>query len=146
MDKTAVRIVTLLAIGATFLSTAACSGSGSDSRTSDTIFREEFVNAYFELRKTGLRSGGMDITLDARDSVLAQLGLTEDELLACVDVWGSDGEIMLSIWEEVDSLMRAARDPRREEAEKRLGEPGEKGTDGEEVGGDGRDMREAGGR
>lgn len=87
----------------------------------DTISRTTFVEVYYELRKKGLRSPGMEITIEGRDSVLAEHGVTEEDLLAFVDAWGSDFELMRGIWEEVDSLQREDR------MEGRGGETGREG-------------------
>jgi hypothetical protein len=51
----------------------------------------------------------MEISIQARDRILADLGVTEDDLLTFVDVWGSDAEMMVTVWEEVDSLLKAER-------------------------------------
>jgi len=77
--------------------------------------REDFVQAYYQLRVEGLRSPEMEISLEARNRILEDLGVTEDDLLNFAEVWGSDGEVMQEIWQEVDSLMREARRERAED-------------------------------
>ncbi|MBT8396064.1 MAG: hypothetical protein HKO65_01755 [Gemmatimonadetes bacterium] len=131
------RFVTLLMLVSTPLTSLACGGPEPDPAATDAISRERFIEAYFELRKVGLRSRGMDITLDSRDSVLAELGLTEADLLTFVDVWGDDGEMMISVWEEVDSLMMESRRAQGEVGEGVYGSSAEDGGRND----DGRDGR-----
>ncbi len=136
------RFVTLLASVVISFPTAGCTGSGPDA--AETISRDEFVQAYFALRRAGLRSPGMDLTLDARDSVLAHLELTEADLLTFAEVWGAEGEVMLSVWEEVDSLMQATRSYQGEEPGEGADDPGGEETGSYEPGGEAGDRREAG--
>lgn len=109
------RIPVFILIAAVLLSAAACDGTGSDPRTKDAISRETFVQAYYQLRSEGLRSSDTEITLVARDRILNDLGVTAEDLLNFVDVWGRDGEVMQGIWQEVDSLERESRRSRAED-------------------------------
>jgi len=97
------------------LSSSACTGAGSNPQEDLAIPREDFVQAYYQLRVEGLRSPEMEISLEERNRILDDLGLTEDDLLTFAEVWGSDGEVMQGIWQEVDSLMREARRERAED-------------------------------
>jgi hypothetical protein len=101
-------------MGAVTLSAVACTRAGVNPRADEAISREAFVQTYFELRVAGLRSPQIEISIEARDSILANRGLTEEDLLTFVDVWGSDPEVMRGIWEEVDSLEKAGRISREE--------------------------------
>ena len=109
LDIIALRIVTFLTAGTLVLAIAGCAGSGSNPGEGDTISRDTFIRAYFELRMKGLRSPQMEISREDRDRVLNEVGVTEEELLTFVDLWGTDLEMMQGIWENVDSLMREAR-------------------------------------
>jgi len=109
LDIIAVRIVTFLSAGTMALTVAACSGFGSNPGEGDTISRDTFVRAYYELRLEGLRSLQIEISIEARDRVLEEVGVTEEELLSFIDLWGTDIEMMQGIWEEVDSLQREDR-------------------------------------
>lgn len=51
----------------------------------------------------------MEIGLQARDSILNDLELTDTSLLLFAEVWGGEGDVMQAIWEEVDSLLRGDR-------------------------------------
>ena len=99
-------------MSAVFLSAVACGGSDSNPRAGETISRDAFVAAYRQLRVEGIRSPDTEISLLDRDRILADLALTEEDLLTFVDVWGTNGEVMKGIWEEVDSLMRQDRSVR----------------------------------
>jgi len=108
-DRKSVRTVTFFAIGAVLLTAAGCGTGSSGPSHSDTISREQFVEAFFHLRKEGLRSPSMEIGLEARNRILQELGLEEEDLLAFAEAWGDDGAMMQSIWEDVDSLLRIDR-------------------------------------
>lgn len=84
---------------------------GSEETAEETIPREKFMEAYIELRITGLKAEGQEMTLTMRNRVLDSLGVTEEELLHFVDVHGTDVGYMRSLWEEVDSVLDARRRP-----------------------------------
>ncbi len=92
---------------ALLLPLGACNGSGGDD--AETISREAFVEAYYRLRVEGLQSTEMEIPIRARDRILADLGLSEEDLIRFAEVRGADYQLMQGIWEEVDSLLRANR-------------------------------------
>ena len=129
-DTKNVRIVTYLLLGAAGFLLAGCGGSESNSGGEDLISRETFIETYFQLRIAGLRSPQVDITLEARDEVLDEMGVTEDELLACVEYWGTDAEMMQGLWAEVDSLIRQARTQTeiQEPGDSEEGRPGARGN------------------
>lgn len=139
------RIVTFLFgvwAGSMALALAACGGSGSLSGEADTISRDTFIQAYLELRIEGLRSLGSEISIEARDQILEEVGVSEEELLAFVEYWGTDPLMMEGVWAEVDSLMREARqvDLERdadEEEEENPGRVRDSGGEGSGPGGQG---------
>lgn len=90
-----------------FFLPSGCGGPGPGQE--DVISRDAFFQAYYDLRMAALRSPGLQISLEGRDSVLNALGLTEEDLLEFTEAWGEDSGMMLGIWEEVDSLMREER-------------------------------------
>jgi hypothetical protein len=96
-------------LATTFLFFLPSGCGGPDPVQEDVISRDAFFQAYYDLRMAALRSPGLQISLEGRDSVLNALGLTEEDLLKFADTWGEDSEMMLGIWEEVDSLMREER-------------------------------------
>ena len=81
-------------------------GAAACGAAPDTISREEFVEAYVALRAAELERAGNVIPDEARDSVLAAGGVTQEDLDAFVEAHGRDVVLMADIWTEVDSLMR----------------------------------------
>ena len=106
------RIPRFFPVVALALVTAACSPSAESPEEAEVISRDTFVEAYYRLRKEGLRSPEMEVTLDGRNRILDEMGLTPEDLLRFAEVRGPDGEFMLSVWQEVDSMLRADRDVR----------------------------------
>ena len=89
---------------------ASCSSGGPGTEKDETIAREVFVRAYVDLRVAALTGPTLEITPEEREQILADAGITEEDLLEFVEVWGSDVQIMKETWEEVDSLMQEERD------------------------------------
>lgn len=92
-------------IGLTLLLPLVACDDGSRPDSPETIERETFIATYVALRRTGLATGG---TPDAarRDSVLAEHGVTEDDLLGFVEAHGTDVEYMDEAWREIDARIR----------------------------------------
>ena len=85
-------------------------GCGDSSEELDGIItREEFVQAYSELRVSGLRADGGKIALEERDRILAELNLTPEDLIEFVEVHGRDVPFMQEVWEEVDHNLETRR-------------------------------------
>lgn len=82
-----------------------CTSNGPDPVGEEAISREAFVEAYRELRIAALRNPTGEIDLRDRDRILADLGVTEEDLEQFVEVWGRNGPFMEGVWHEVDSLM-----------------------------------------
>lgn len=120
------RIPAFISVGALVFSVVTCGPGESNPRADEAISSEAFVQAYFQLQTVGLKSPQREIDLRTRDSILSDLGLTEEDLLTFVDVWGGDGEVMVGVWQALDSLMR---EERSSEAEDPTGEDYEPGED-----------------
>ena len=73
------------------------------------ISREEFVQAFSELRVSALRAEGGEIALEERDRILAELGLTPEDLMDFVEAHGRDMGYMQEVWEEVDHNLETRR-------------------------------------
>ncbi len=86
---------------------AAACDSGAPA-PADDLGRELFVDAYVELRLAAMRSPDGVIPAGERDRVLAELGSSEDGMLAFVDVHGEDLEFMKVLWEEIADRIRDA--------------------------------------
>lgn len=103
------RIVTFLFLTPLLLGVAGCNREPVNPRAEEAISKELFTEAYVKLRMEGLRSPMMEISLEDRDRILEEVGVTEEELLTFVDVWGADGEFMVEVWGTIDSLMTQER-------------------------------------
>ena len=88
-----------------------CAADG-DTRV---ISREEFVEAYVALRLAALEeSDGSDdtpISPEARERVLDEQGVTEEELLRFAEIRGGDMVYMKELWSDVERRMGELRPP-----------------------------------
>ncbi|MFC1575050.1 hypothetical protein ACFL5A_00185 [Gemmatimonadota bacterium] len=100
-------ILLILSAGAC-LAGAGCSPDESPPGAEDTITREAFVEAYVELRVAGLTTIDQEIPLAERDRILAEQGLTDQDLLRFIEVWGQDAALMEELWKELDDRLREA--------------------------------------
>jgi hypothetical protein len=89
----------------------ACSRESAGGPDEDTISREAFVQAYVDLRAAALADPRVTISLEERDRILRDAGLTEEDLLRFAEVHGPDVQLMKEVWEEVDTLIQARREP-----------------------------------
>lgn len=79
-------------------------GCGS-STPEGVIDRETFIEAYVELRVAALDTDTARIAASDREAVLAELGITEDDLVEFVEVHAADLEYMRDVWNEVEVRM-----------------------------------------
>lgn len=94
-----------LAILLVTLGSVAC-GESTDAAT---IERGEFVETYVALRTAALQRGMAAVDEPLRDSVLAEAGVTEEELLTFADVHGGDLEFMRGVWADVSARLDSIR-------------------------------------
>ena len=95
--------VLLLAMGC--LHVAACSPGGTEADAGELMTREAFVEAYFQLRVEALKDPFREISVPARDRILQELGVTQDELLRFAEVRGTNPAYMEQIWDEVEARL-----------------------------------------
>lgn len=105
--RRALRRPTLLLILCAITLLAGCSDSSEEIE--GVITREKFVQAFSELRVSALRSEGGDIVPEERDRILAELGLTPEDLIEFVEAHGRDLPFMQEVWEEVDHNLETRR-------------------------------------
>ena len=86
---------------------AGCGNSAEEIE--GVISREEFVQAYSDLRVKALRAEDGKIALEERDRILAELNLTPEDLIEFVEVHGRDVPFMQEVWEEVDHNLETRR-------------------------------------
>jgi len=89
--------------------TALPSGACSSGNAEDVISREQFVEAYVELRTISQRYMDDAVPVEERDRILQELGLTPEDLLEFVEVRGGDATFMHEVWEEIDTRFRERR-------------------------------------
>lgn len=71
--------------------------------------RQTLVQALAELRAAALRSPDWQLDRAVRDSILAAFGLSEETLLGVAEAGGGDLDLMVQLWQEVDSALRVKR-------------------------------------
>lgn len=82
------------------LAAAACGPSEPE-----TISRETFVETYVALRAAELRSSGAVIPEEDRDSVLADNGVSDEDLVAFAEAHGGDVAFMEAVWTDVQNRL-----------------------------------------
>lgn len=86
-----------------------CGGDGAAPVAEETISQQAFIETYIALRVVGLRAPQQLISPEDRQRVLAEQGVSEEELLEFVEVHGEDVERMQGIWNEVESRLEELR-------------------------------------
>jgi hypothetical protein len=83
-----------------------CGDSGTDADS--PVDQETFIASYVDLRMTalGTETGELDDAL--RAEVLERNGVSEEELVAFVELHGEDVSLMQDIWDEIESRMDAS--------------------------------------
>ncbi len=71
----------------------------------ETISRETFVQTYVALRAAELRSSEAVIPDEDRERVLAEMGVSEEDLLAFAEVHGDDVLFMEAVWTDVQNRL-----------------------------------------
>lgn len=74
----------------------------------ETIEGSAFVAAYVDLRLTAMETAGAAGEV-RRQAVLAEHGVTEEDLLEFVEVHGRDGAFMRDVWERAQTALDSAR-------------------------------------
>lgn len=76
-----------------------------DSERTDVIDRETFIDTYVDLRIAALDTDSARIGAADREAILARHGVSEDDLVEFVEVYGSELEVMRDVWNEVEVRM-----------------------------------------
>ena len=92
------RLLTGFAAAAVVLAATGC-----EPEVPLAIDREVFVQTYVALRVAELRSPGAVIPDADRDSVLAESGVTEEDLVTFAEVHGGDPVFMEGVWTEIQN-------------------------------------------
>ncbi len=97
------------ALGAALFVAAALAAAGCDDPGGEAISREQFVESYVALRVAELRSPGAVIPDAEREAVLAELEITEEDLVGFAETHGGDVGFMEEVWGEVESKLNQLR-------------------------------------
>ena len=81
----------------------ALAAAGCEPEAPETIDREVFVQTYVALREAELRSPGAVIPDADRDSILAEKGVSEEDLMTFAEVHGGDPVFMEGVWTEIQN-------------------------------------------
>ena len=88
----------------------AAPGCEEEGPPAETIGREAFVETYVALRTAQLRGAfGDPLPAEDRERVLAEQGVTEEELLTFAEVHGPDVTFMERLWEDVEKRLEEIR-------------------------------------
>lgn len=100
---------TAIAVAVSVLSgSLGCAGPGERGEA-ETLTREAFVETYTALRQAAMQSSSGVIAPEDRERVLAEQGVSEDELASFAETHGADDEFMRTIWEEVQEKITEQR-------------------------------------
>jgi hypothetical protein len=97
------RRVVIAAIALVWAVTA-CGEAGSPEDGS--VDRATFVDSWVELRRAALASPTGQVPTAERDRILAERGVTQEQLLAFAEAHGADVAYMKKIWDEVAARLR----------------------------------------
>lgn len=87
------------------LSAFACGGEGTTSAGASVQDREAFIATYVDLRTAVIR-GESHVLSDAdRATILAEHGMTEEDLTRFAEVHGEDLNFMRGVWDDVEERL-----------------------------------------
>jgi hypothetical protein len=82
---------------------AAC--GGATGANTDTMDREVFVQTYVDLRVSALETDSQRLATPAREAILAEHGVTAEELKGFADAHAADLDFMREVWNEIELRM-----------------------------------------
>lgn len=115
---TSVVVVLALAAGG-----AACDPGFPTSEGTPPIDRETFIDTYVALRTEAMRWEGTRVPAAERDRILAEKGVTAEDLRGFIEVHGRNVPYMSLVWAEVESRLLGGEDPEGPELEGPPGDP-----------------------
>ncbi|MEZ4414251.1 MAG: hypothetical protein R3E10_00700 [Gemmatimonadota bacterium] len=87
----------------------ACDSSGPGD-PSDAIPVDVFIDTYVDLRIADLQTPGNEIIPADRERILAEHGVTSEDLLEFVETHGRDVPYIAEVWDSVEVRFRRKRD------------------------------------
>lgn len=109
--------------------TWACDPGFPTSEGTAPIDRETFIDTYVALRTEAMGWEGGRIPAEDRDRVLAEKGVTAEDLRSFIEVHGRNVPYMSLLWAEVESRLLGGEDPAGPELEGPPGDPPLPGAD-----------------
>lgn len=103
------RLLLLLALSIVGSAALFACGNSAEPEIEGVITRDQFIEAYIELRFSALRNQDEQILAEDRERILAGRGLTPEDLLEFVDAHGRNIEFMQEVWDEVERGMEERR-------------------------------------
>lgn len=88
---------------------ASC-GNGSAAPEVETIARETFIETYVALRTVGLRSPRQLLPEEDRQRILAEQGVSQEDLFSFIEVHGKNVEYMRDVWNEIEERLNELRE------------------------------------
>jgi len=82
---------------------AACGGATGGN--TDPIDREVFVQTYVDLRVSALETDTLRLATPDREAILAENGVTAEELTRFADAHAADLDFMRDVWNEIELRM-----------------------------------------
>ena len=101
------RLVPLCAIPvmSLLLALAGCDLGFPSSEGEASVDRETFITVYVDLRLAALAWESARVPEAERDRILAEHGVTEDDLREFIEVHGRNVPFMTDVWHEIDARL-----------------------------------------
>lgn len=90
-----------------------CSRDDTSPEALAAIDEELFISTFVDLRVAALSAEGGELDPAERERILADRGVSEEDLLQFVEVHGRDVDFMARVWSRADSLIAEMREPGR---------------------------------
>ncbi len=90
-----------------------CSRDDTSPEALAAIDEELFISTFVDLRVAALSAEGGELDPAERERILADRGVSEEDLLQFVEVHGRDVDFMAGVWSRADSLIAEMREPGR---------------------------------
>lgn len=87
------------------------SGACGPSAPTDTIGRDVFIDTYVDLRVAALDSDSQRVAASDREAILAEHGVTADDLAYFVQAHAADLDFMRDVWNDVELRLDRTPEP-----------------------------------
>lgn len=104
------RVATHAFCALAFALTVGLASCGSSPRD-DVIDREAFIDTYVDLRIAALETDSQRVAQADREAILAEHGVTEEDMVGFVEAYATDLELMRDVWNDVELRLDRTSDP-----------------------------------